>query len=44
MFCEILNTRQIGGEPKRRWFVDEDLELITWFGEDEGLSGFNFVM
>jgi hypothetical protein len=40
MFCEILNTRQIDGEPKRRWFVDGNLELIIWLGEGDRIVGF----
>jgi hypothetical protein len=40
MFYEIMNVRQIEGEPKRRWFVDGDLELIIWLGEGDRIVGF----
>jgi len=40
MFSETPNVRQIKGEPRRRWFSDEDLELIVWFGEDDRIVGF----
>ncbi|MCG8454256.1 MAG: hypothetical protein MI717_13865 [Spirochaetales bacterium] len=40
MLKELKNVRQIAGERPRRWFVDEDIELILWYGEDRKLSGF----
>ena len=40
MFSEVPKVRQIEGEPKRRWFVDDDLELIAWFGGSGGIIGF----
>lgn len=40
MFTEIKNVRQIKGEPKRRWFSDEDLELIVWLGRGNSIIGF----
>ena len=39
MFREIANVRQVEGEPKRRWFVDDELELIVWF-ENKKIVGF----
>jgi len=31
-----LNARQVPGEPRRRWFTSQDLDLIVWLrGEDE---------
>ena len=40
MLEELLNIRQIRGDGFRRWFVDEDLELILWYDETKALSGF----
>lgn len=30
---EFIGTRQIEGEPKRRWFSSETLDLIVWSNE-----------
>lgn len=30
MLKEFLKPRQIEGEPRRRWFFSEDLDLIVW--------------
>jgi|GEM_PF-718869 len=40
MLEELPNIRQIRGEGFRRWFVDEDLELILWYDEEKKLTGF----
>lgn len=40
MFSEMRDVRQIKGEPKRRWFADNGLELIVWFAEQERIIGF----
>ncbi|MBI4656131.1 MAG: hypothetical protein HY746_05190 [Elusimicrobia bacterium] len=40
MFKEITNVRQIRGEAKRRWFTAENVELIVWFAEKGGITGF----
>src|SRR6516164_1830529 len=37
---EFANVRQIPGEPRRRWFTCEDLELVVWCDESGGLIGF----
>ena len=37
---ELPDTRQIPGEPRRRWFHSPDLDLIVWFGEDDTPVGF----
>lgn len=42
MFTEIQNVRQIKGEPRRRWFSDEGLELIVWLGRGKSIIGFQF--
>ena len=33
MLSETPNVRQIEGERRRRWFDDEDFDLIVWFGQ-----------
>ena len=33
MLKEILKTRQITGEPRRRWFSDEVFDLIVWYAD-----------
>lgn len=35
MLTEIENVRQIDGEPRRRWFHNEDFDLIVWLGPDK---------
>ena len=42
MLAEIKNVRQIPGEDTRRWFVDENTDLIVWFSPPDGktISGF----
>lgn len=30
MLREIKSVRQISGEPNRRWFNDDDMDLIVW--------------
>ena len=37
---ELADTRQIPGEPHRRWFNSPELDLIVWMSEDEELLGF----
>ena len=32
---EIVDVRQVPGEPKRRWFSSEDIDLIVWL-DDSG--------
>ncbi|HSO19827.1 MAG TPA: hypothetical protein VLT88_10235 [Desulfosarcina sp.] len=38
MLKEIENVRQIDGEPRRRWFHDDDFDLIVWLGPDDGMK------
>jgi hypothetical protein len=33
MLREIEKTRQIAGEPRRRWFSDEVFDLIVWYAD-----------
>ena len=35
-------TSRAGGERQRKWFADDDFDLIVWFGEDGGIWGFQF--
>src|SRR3954469_10687202 len=37
---ELPDTRQVEGEPRRRWFSSPDLDLIVWLDDDESLVGF----
>jgi len=32
---EIRNVRQVPGEPRRRWFTSETMDLIVWINEDD---------
>jgi hypothetical protein len=40
MLTELEKTRQIPGEGTRRWFRDEELDLIVWYKDDGSLQGF----
>lgn len=40
MLTETTDIRQIPGEPKRRWFSDDDFELIVWTDESNAIMGF----
>jgi hypothetical protein len=40
MLAEISNPRQIAGEGFRRWFTDEEFDLIVWYDDDRTLVGF----
>jgi hypothetical protein len=40
MLEELLPTRQIPGEPPRRWYASDDLDLIVWCQEDGTPIGF----
>ena len=40
MLTEFVNVRQVPGEPKRRWFSDDNFELIVWMNEDGKIIGF----
>lgn len=37
---ELPDTRQVPGEPRRRWFHSPDLDLIVWFDEGDRPIGF----
>jgi Uri superfamily endonuclease len=40
MLTELKNIRQNPGENRRRWFSDEDLDLIVWQAESGRVSAF----
>jgi hypothetical protein len=40
MLKEIVNVRQIVGEPRRRWFTDRYFDLYVWVGEDKDIEKF----
>lgn len=37
---ELADTRQVAGEPRRRWFSAPDLDLIVWLDERDAPIGF----
>ena len=40
MMYEYSNVRQIKGEGTRRWFADEDFDLIIWYDDNNKIKGF----
>ena len=42
ILTEVENARQRAGEPRRRWFTSDDLDLIVWSDEDGRPIGFQF--
>ena len=40
---EIPAVRQIPGEPRRRWFKSDSMDLILWFTESGGFFGFQLT-
>jgi hypothetical protein len=39
MLREIANVRQVEGEPRRRWFTDDQFDLVLW-GDGSDIVGF----
>ena len=39
---ELQPTRQVKGEPVRRWFASSGADLIVWLRDDGSLQGFQF--
>jgi hypothetical protein len=33
MLRELPNTKQVEGEPTRKWYFSNDLDLVVWFGQ-----------
>ncbi len=44
MLAEIKDARQIEGEGFRRWFRDQECDLIVWYTDDRAteIEGFQF--
>ncbi len=40
MLREIHKVKQYSGEPRRRWFADESMDLFVWYSRDGSISGF----
>jgi hypothetical protein len=40
MLKELLPTRQVEGEPRRRWFRSDRCDLIVWLRDDGAPEGF----
>lgn len=40
MLREISETRQIRGEPRRRWFNSESMDLYVWYDNEDVPLGF----
>jgi hypothetical protein len=40
MLREIPHTRQVPGEPARRWFSGRALDIVVWHGGDGRVTGF----
>ena len=40
MFKEVVPTRQIQDEPRRIWFIDDQMDLIAWYADDHSIIGF----
>ena len=40
MLKEITKTRRAKDELPRRWFADESMDLIVWYGKRNKIAGF----
>jgi hypothetical protein len=40
MLRELRNVRQEPGDHFRRWFTDENLEIVVWFDQAGAIFGF----
>ena len=40
MLRELRNVRQEPGDSFRRWFTDENLEIVVWYAPDNSIFGF----
>jgi hypothetical protein len=40
MLREIRDVKQVPGEPRRRWFSDENFDLIVWVDPEDQIIGF----
>ncbi len=32
---EIIHVRQVPGDPRRRWFSSDDMDLIVWYDDSD---------
>ena len=39
---EYKRTRQVKGEPRKRWFTSQELDLFVWFDKNDEPIGFQF--
>lgn len=37
---EITHTSQVPGDPRRRWFSSDALDLVVWLGDGDEIAGF----
>ena len=37
---EVRDVRQDPGEPRRRWFTDDNFDLMVWYHADGSVHGF----
>ena len=40
MLYEILHTRQIEADHRRRWFTDAEMDLYVWYDDTDEINGF----
>ncbi len=40
LIAEIPYVKNIDNEPRRRWFADDDFDLIVWYDPDGRIVGF----
>jgi hypothetical protein len=40
---ELPRVQQVPGEPRRRWFHDHEMDLVTWEDADGALLGFQLA-
>ncbi len=43
MLQEIEHPRQDEKEPRRRWFLDDEFDLLVWVDEAGGVEGFTLI-
>jgi hypothetical protein len=43
MLREVQEVRQVPQEPRRRWFTDEDFDLIVWQDEQAAIIAFQLT-
>lgn len=41
MLRELPKVRQHGNEPRRRWFSDNEFDLIVWFDDADAVIAFD---